>query len=189
LAPRLFHDIVEPEDLRQINKISQPHPFAGAAPIADKQAAIYCHVMTQRHPFKSDHIMMLTTNVLDRQKIFADESNAREAIECLYRVQELHPFFLYAFVIMPDHCHFLIETRAPITSGQLMNSYKAGLTFDLGIPKLWQRRYHIRLIDQPEFAKQYIHENPVRAGIVEYALDYPWSSASGKWEITPLPWE
>ena len=145
--------------------------------------------MTQLHPVQNASIMMITTNVLDRQPLFANASYAREAIECLYRVQALYPFFLYAFVIMPDHCHFLVRVPAPETIGRIMNSYKSGLTFDLGIPKLWQRRYHLRLIAYPDQTKNYIHQNAVAAGLVECAEDYPWSSASGRWDITELLWE
>lgn len=145
--------------------------------------------MTQRHRVQNASIMMITTNVLDREPLFANATFAREAIECLYRVQVLYPFFLYAFVIMPDHCHFLVRVAPPETIGRIMNTYKSGLTFDLGISKLWQRRYHLQITAYPDQTKHYIHQNPIKAGLVEVAEDYPWSSASGKWDITGLPWE
>jgi len=142
--------------------------------------------MSQRHPIRSGVKMLITTVTAKRRKIFADSCRAREAIECLYRVQAMRPFFLYGFVIMPDHCHFLMKIPAPETVAQVMASFKSGLTFDLGIPKIWQSRYHIRIVDNPPEALRYIHSDPVRQGMVDAPNAYPWSSASGKWDVMPL---
>lgn len=142
--------------------------------------------MTQLHMFIDDGTLLVTTVTLKRCTVFRDPVQAREAIECLYRVQQLHPFFLYAFVIMPDHCHFLLRVLPPETVSRIMCSYKSGLTFDTGLKKVWQRRFHIRPIENAVAAKEYIHQNPVRRGLVEIAADYPWSSASGRWDVSPL---
>jgi len=130
---------------------------------------------------------MVTTNTKDRIPFFANPAHAREAIETLYRVKNLHAFLLYAFVIMPDHCHFLMYVEAPETVSHIMNAYKSGLTFDLGIPRLWQRRFYIRVAKQPIKAMNYIHLNPVRADLAPSSPQYPWSSASGKWIIDRIP--
>lgn len=130
--------------------------------------------------------MFITTNTLNRQPIFADPAHAREAIESLYRVQEIHPFLLFGFVIMPDHCHFLVQIPPPYTVSKLMSAYKSGLTFDLGIPKIWQPKFDLRIPNDCWAVLDYIHQNPVKAKLCEKAEDYPWSSASGKWEITRL---
>lgn len=143
--------------------------------------------MTQRHVVQSDATLLVTTNTLGRQPVFANPSHAREAIECLYRVQQLHPFFLFAFVIMPNHCHFLIRVPSPNSVSNVMNTYKSGLAFDIGIPKLWQRRFHTREVENFVEAKNYIHWNPLRAGLIEDYETYPWSSACGKWDLSPLP--
>lgn len=129
--------------------------------------------------------MLITTVTLNRNPVFKDPVMAREAIDRLYRIQSLHPFFIYGFVIMPDHCHFLLKVLPPFTVSRLMNSYKSGLTFDTGIPKLWQPRFHIRIIER-DVGKVlwYIHLNPVKKGLAESVEAYPWSSASGKWDVT-----
>ncbi len=69
----------------------------------------------------------MTTNVKDRKPIFRNDAYAREAIETLYRVQESYPFMLYAFVIMPDHCHFLLQIPDGGSLSKMMNVYK-GIT-------------------------------------------------------------
>ncbi|MFA7718256.1 MAG: transposase [Candidatus Absconditabacterales bacterium] len=140
--------------------------------------------MSQRHPIQNEDVQLVTTITKDRIPVFADDAHAREAIECLYRVQMLHPFFLYGFVIMPDHCHFLVRVPAPKKIALIMNVFKSGMTFNTGIPKLWQPRYHIRSVKNVPAALRYIHENPVKMRLSETSADYPWSSRSGKWDVT-----
>lgn len=142
--------------------------------------------MTQRHPIQHDQIVMITTVTKKRLPIFSSAVYAREAIECLYRTQERHPFFLYAFVIMPDHLHLLVKTIAPSNISKIVGFYKSGLAHHLGIGPLWQPRFHMRIADDAEKLKEYIHCNPTRKGLSESCETYPWSSASGRWEITAL---
>jgi len=142
--------------------------------------------MFQRHPIQNEVPMLITTNTLDRKKVFADPTYAREAIDSLYRVQQLHPFLLFGFVIMPDHTHFLLKVPAPLSISTIMRVYKYGVTFNLGIGAFWQSRFHIRIPDHCWKALEYIHLNPVRAGLCENIEDYQWSSASGKWDTTRL---
>ncbi len=142
--------------------------------------------MSQRHFIQNDSTMLITTVTLNRIPFFLNQAYAREAIECLYRVQGFHPFFLYGFVIMPDHIHILMKVPSPKKVSTVIGSYKSGLTFDLGIKKLWQERFHIRFPKNPSEALRYIHLNPVRKGICECPESYPWSSASGKWDVSAL---
>lgn len=142
--------------------------------------------MSQRHPVQNDHMMFITTNSFEQRKIFQDPADAREAIECLYRVQKLHPFFLFGFVIMPDHCHFLMFVESPVSISRIMNSYKSAVVQSTGAEKLWQPRFYMILPKKPLDTLRYIHLNPVKAKLVEKPEDYPWSSASGKWPIQPL---
>jgi len=139
--------------------------------------------MSQRHPIQNDAPMLITTNVRNRERIFYDDAFARTAIEAIYSTQEINPFFLYGFVIMPDHCHLLLRVPSPGTVSQLMNAYKRKVSFEVGRP-LWQPRFHIRIPNNPQAALQYIHMNPVRADIVKISTTYPWSSASGRWDVS-----
>ena len=119
--------------------------------------------------------------------MFMDPAYARTAIESLYSTQEIKPFFLHSFVIMPDHCHVLLRVPSPMTIAAVMNSYKRKVAFEIGKP-FWQPRFHLRIPRNPWIALEYIHMNPVKAGLVDDPADYPWSSASGRWDVTPLGW-
>lgn len=126
--------------------------------------------------------MFVTTNVEKRQKIFFDPACARVAVEALYFIQERYPFFIYGFVIMPDHCHFLLYVSAESGISRIMRDYKRSVAFSIARGPMWQSRFHLVIPKNPGATLQYIHQNPVRAGLCTRPEDYPWSSASGKWD-------
>lgn len=130
--------------------------------------------------------MFITTNIADREPIFQDPVAAREAVETLYRVQGLHPFFLFGFVIMPDHCHLLVTVPSPGKISTIMNSFKKGVALQLQRGRIWQRGYYIVFPSRPWKVLRYIHMNPVRAGIVQHPYEYHWSSACGLWDVTSM---
>jgi REP element-mobilizing transposase RayT len=130
--------------------------------------------------------MFITTCTADREPVFANPAYAREAVHSLYRVQCFNPFFLYAFVIMPDHCHFLLQVPEHGSISKIMYAYKRAVCFEVG-RAIWQSRFHIRFIQQPEKIMEYIHLNPVRRGLCIEPNHYKWSSASGRWDLSQLP--
>ncbi len=130
--------------------------------------------------------MLVTTNIARRRPLFAHPAFAREAIDVLYRIQALWPFFLFAFVIMPDHGHLLLRVPEEGSVSKIINRFKMGVSHSIGLGPLWQPRFHLRICDDPVSAKEYIHMNPVRAGLVRLPEEYPWSSACGRWDIDDL---
>ncbi len=129
-------------------------------------------------------MFFVTTNTKNRVPVFADDAYAREAIEVLYRVQELRPFFIHGFVIMPDHCHLLLFVDEHGSIATIINRYKMGVAHSVGLGPIWQPRFHMRIVKNASAALHYIHQNPVEAGFVTTPEQYPWSSASGKWDVT-----
>ncbi len=142
--------------------------------------------MSQRHPIQNDVPMFITSVTKNRMPVFCEAAAAREAIESLYRVQVQQPFFLYGFVIMPDHCHFLMTVPEPGSISKIMQSYKYGLSFNIGKGPIWQPRFHMRIPWSASNALRYIHNNPVKAGLCGSPENYPWSSASGQWDVMDL---
>ena len=130
--------------------------------------------------------MLLTTVTQNRECIFTNDAYAREVIETVYEVQRHHPFFLYAFVIMPDHGHFLVRVMPPGTISKIMNVFKGCASMRIGIGSIWQRGFHMKIVQDPTPVIRYIHANPVAAGLVERPKDYLWSSANGRWDVSPV---
>ncbi len=142
--------------------------------------------MLQNHHVFENRIVLVTTNTKNRRPVFHNPPFALEAIQTLYRTQKLFPFFLYAFVFMPDHCHLLMRVSGKTGLATVMRIFKGGASHNIGIGPLWQSKFHAKTFDDPSVALRYIHRNPVKAGLVESAELYPWSSASGRWDISDL---
>jgi putative transposase len=98
--------------------------------------------------------------------------------------REKYHFLLTAWVFLPDHWHAIIFPRYPLTISQVMESIKVGSTHRINSGRgesglLWQPRFFDRAVrtGQECYEKvEYIHLNPVRAGLVGRAEDWPWSS-------------
>ncbi len=142
--------------------------------------------MRYYHSTQEGSTVLVTAVIQNRNRIFLDPAFAREAIDTLYRVQNLHPFFLYGFVIMPDHCHLLLKVIEGQDLSRVMRVFKGGISHNIGRGSIWQRRFSSIVANNRTGALHYIHQNPVKAGFVERAELYPWSSASGKWDTNPF---
>jgi len=119
--------------------------------------------------------------------VFSDAAYAREAVESLYRIQQYNHFFLYAFVVMPDHCHFLLHVTEHSSVSRLMYSYKRAVSFQIGKP-IWQPRFYLKIVQGDiDRVIRYIHSNPVKKNLCDEPCHYPWSSASGRWDVCQVP--
>ena len=130
--------------------------------------------------------MLVTTITLARERIFADQACARQAVESIYIAQSRYPFFLYAFVVMPDHVHLLVRMPESGMISRMMHTYKRSVAFEIGKP-IWQPRFDLRLAEDASEAIAYIHGNPMRRNLCNEPEMYPWSSASGRWDVSELP--
>jgi len=87
---------------------------------------------------------------------------------------------VYGFVVMPDHVHLVVKILPPVILPRWMNRFKSYIARGLGKGPIWQRGYWSEVVSGIPFLEEklrYIHENPVRAGLVQDTADYPWSSA------------
>ncbi len=108
-----------------------------------------------------------------------ESSNAVEAVLELTRAR--HQARVYAYVLMPEHVHLLINEPPSILVAQFLKAVKQITLRKLrGLrEKFWQERYFDRNI-RGEAARseviRYIHRNPVKRGLVASPGDYQWSS-------------
>lgn len=131
--------------------------------------------------------MLITTNTWKNASLFKDLDRARLVVQSLYNTRSLYPFRLFGFVVMYDHCHVLLYIDHPITTARIMHTWKSYVSHALGLGRIWQSRYHIRIVKNPNGALTYLHKNPVVAGYCKTPESYQWSSASGLWDVDPLP--
>lgn len=96
-----------------------------------------------------------------------------------------HRFLLTAWVLLPDHWHAIFFPRHPLTISRVLEAIKVGSTLRINAARkdgglLWQRRFFdraLRTVKEYGETVAYIHHNPVKAGLVRRAEDWPWSSA------------
>ena len=131
---------------------------------------------------------LLTTNVARRRAVFRPEMAAQLFMEVLDGVRLETDFRLLAFVVMPDHVHLVVVPSASHDLGQFMQLLKGRFSRRFnettgGRGSLWQSRYYERTLrSEGELfaAIEYVHRNPVAAGLARETSAYPWSSAGGQ---------
>jgi putative transposase len=90
---------------------------------------------------------------------------------------------------MPDHAHLVIQPRdALVDCIRRLKSVAWRRCRDRSgfVPRLWQAGFHdrgIRNERQLASAVEYVHQNPVLAGLVDNAEDWPWSSFREFWPV------
>ena len=113
-----------------------------------------------------------------RQPLFADLYAARTVIRVLHLEQCLGRAQTLAFVLMPDHLHWLMRLQT-MNLSRVVRDVKAVSAHHLG-GKVWQTGFFDHAARQEEdivAMARYIVANPLRAGLVQSLGDYPhWDS-------------
>ena len=118
-----------------------------------------------------------------KQTIFKDRDDFRRFRNFLEDAQRRFAFRLYAYVLMPNHFHLLLEVGShPLFKVMQSLLYRHTRYFNNRhrmVGHLFQGRYRAILCDKDSYLLElvrYLHLNPVRAGLAEHAAQYPWSS-------------
>ena len=112
------------------------------------------------------------------------EPDFRLLVRAFNRIRALHRFYLTAWAFLPDHWHGIVAPPYPETISQVMKSVKqssmTGINQHRGTEgELWQPRFFdrtIRTVGEYHEKVEYLHLNPVRAGLVGHPQDWRWSS-------------
>src|SRR5947209_1087353 len=137
-----------------------------------------------RHP--RIHASGLLYHVMARgnngQEIFLKGNDYEAFLEALDTVRKRYPFYLYAYVLMSNHFHLLLEViEAP--TARIMQSLLTGYARRFNAINrhkghLFQGRYKAIVCDRDSYLLElvrYIHLNPVRAGLVRRPGEWQWS--------------
>lgn len=124
-------------------------------------------------------LYLLTTVTRDRRPVFTDLTYARTAIHQLRTIQDEGGCRSLAWVLMPDHLHWLVELGTG-SLASLMCTFKSRCSVGLyrvGAARehIWQQGFHDRALRRDEDVKAvalYIIRNPIRAGLVRRAGEY-----------------
>ena len=127
------------------------------------------------------HIIQRGNN---RQAIFASQADDQTLLNLLLENAQKFKVAIHAYVLMPNHFHLLATPETSDGLPQMMQAvgrrYVRWFNDAQGRSgTLWEGRYKSTVIDTDQYlltCMAYMDLNPVRAGLVEQAADYAWSS-------------
>jgi putative transposase len=133
----------------------------------------------------------VTSVCAQRKALFQRTVTADLFVDVLFHYRDQRKYLLHEFVIMPDYFHALLTPAPEISLEKAVQFIKGGFSFRLKsrLP-VWQASFtNHRVRDDYDFEthRAYIRMNPVRAGLIGRAEDYPYSSAKGKFAVDPTP--
>lgn len=119
----------------------------------------------------------------ERKSLFLSDDDRTRFIEILERMKKKYNFLIYAYCLMDNHVHLLIDDNGNDIS-RLVQSINISYAsyFNRTYRRcghLFQDRFRSELVDNDGYLielSRYIHNNPVRAGIVKEPHEYRWSS-------------
>lgn len=123
----------------------------------------------------------LTICAYQRCARFSEPKLVGALIDQLRTCSASHQLDVIAYCFMPDHVHLLVEgTTDESNLQEFVRVWKQRTAYAArrtdGNP-LWQRGYYEHILRSDESLDQtvgYVLENPIRAGLVTSAADYPW---------------
>lgn len=126
------------------------------------------------------HVMLRGNN---RQNIFHEIDDYEYFLRCVEKIADLYAAKIHLYCLMTNHIHLVIQVLdVPISKvmqslcAQYVGRHNARYST---IGHLFQGRFKSKLIHDNEYLLElcyYIHMNPVKAKICQFAKDYFWSS-------------
>ncbi|HEV2351167.1 MAG TPA: transposase [Terriglobia bacterium] len=131
----------------------------------------------------SDRFFFVNVNLRPRIKSFRPDEYPL-LIEVIREARQRLKFLLCGYVLMPNHGHALIYPAYPLTISKVLHDTKKIATLRLHAARrthgpFWQHQFWDRVVrDAREFRQRldYMHQNPVQAGLVKRPEQWRWSS-------------
>lgn len=126
------------------------------------------------------HIIMRGIN---RQTIFEDEEDRTQFLQALRKYKDKSGYKVYAYCIMGNHVHLLLAIGTEPLE-QVMRRLCGRYVYWYNrkyqrIGNLFQDRFKSEPVQDEKYVQivqRYIHQNPVKAGLVNKVEEYKWSS-------------
>ena len=140
-------------------------------------------------------LVFITTTVTDWIPIFMNHNYAQVVTAQLEETMDYFNASIVGYIVMPSHIHILaglknydsisqiVQTYKSITSRKLksriLNEYPEAFLVN-GQFQFWKRRFDDIVIyseQQFKIKLEYIHNNPVKSGLVDESIKWKYSSA------------
>lgn len=119
----------------------------------------------------------------EKKQIFLDNGDRNRFLDTLGKMKDDVNFHIYAYCLMDNHVHLLIKEGYDNIS-KIMKRVNVSYAYYFNkkygrVGHLFQDRFRSEVIEDDTYllvAARYIHNNPVKAGIVQKPAEYEWSS-------------
>ncbi len=130
---------------------------------------------------QSEALHFITFSCHDRRPYLADPASKNLIEQILERTRARPQARIYAYVLMPEHVHLVINEPPEILLALFLKSLKQETSRQLKGTRthFWLPRYYdfsVRTPDKRSEKIRYIHRNPVARGLVSAPELYQWSS-------------
>ena len=136
----------------------------------------------------------LTARGNERRAIFRNDIDRQRFLALLACEIKEKRWRLHAYCLMDNHYHLIVETPEPnLARGmrRLNSAYSQHFNRRYHrVGHLFQGRYHSVLVQRESYLlelSRYVVLNPVRAGMVDRAHQWPWSSYRATAGLVPAP--
>lgn len=122
-----------------------------------------------------NHAYLVTIVTASRKPVFASFNAARVAVQCFHDKGIVRHAQTLAFVVMPDHAHWLLQLEEHGSLSDAVHLYKAKVSLTLR-QQIWQRGFHdhaVRVDEDLRSIARYIIANPMRSGLAKNIGAYP----------------
>ena len=143
----------------------------------------HSHLRRLERVWISNPIFFITTNTDDRRPLLANEPAASILIDEWKSAPKRHGWYIGQYVVMPDHVHFFCSSGHETKNlSEFMKYWKEWtskrIKRECGVEgRVWQPEFFDHVIrNENSYAqkKEYVFNNPVRAGLVKNADDWLW---------------
>jgi REP element-mobilizing transposase RayT len=124
---------------------------------------------------EAGRIYLVTTVTLYRRPLFSELAAARCVVRAMRHEAALRRAETLAYVVMPDHLHWLLQLSSGATLSQVVGAVKAVSARRFG-GRIWQAGFHDHALRRDEdlaAVARYVVANPLRAGLVARIGEYP----------------
>jgi len=150
---------------------------------------------TPRHRTALGASYFVTTKCWQGRRAFQVPEIAKVLVRTMIHYRERNVYLLHEFVVMPDHLHLLLTPSATTSLEKAVQFIKGGSSHAIHEQRgnkmqIWQEGFHdwtIRDVDDWQSKVEYIRMNPVRARLADKPQDWPYSSASCRFILDPVP--
>jgi len=126
----------------------------------------------------------VTSKTMSGACLLQTERNAGLLIDVMRCYVAEQKFTIYDFVVMPNHVHLLMTVSGEMSIEKAVGMIKGEFSYRLQketgyLGGIWQRGFsEVRVDNRKSFLahRDYIEQNPVKAGLVARVEDFPFSS-------------